>query len=297
MVDRFSPVAYSIMVETHWSTVHHLNATCTFRESLARAYIIGGRDLAQEIRNTCVFCRRFKARLLEVEMGKLHETRLTIAPPFAICQVDLLGPYLAQCEHNHRAKVKVWGVVFKDPASGAIYVHAMSSCDTNSFVQAYTRFAARFCHPQKLYPDAGSQLLRACKEMEISWVNVAHTLNADYGVGVAFEPCPVGGHNFHGMVERGIQEVKKLFNTVYANVKLDILGFETAFGWISNEMNNLPICLGTRYKGLDHLDLLTPNRLIHGRANSRALSGCCMLGRPSKMLEKMEDVFEAWWKA
>ena len=168
MVDRFSPIAYSIMVETHWKSVNHLNATCTFRESLSQVHIIGGRELAQEVRETCVFCKRYRARLQQVEMGKLHETRLTVAPPFTICQVDLMGPFIARCEHNHRSSVKVWGAVFKDPASGAIFVHAMSKCDTGSFLQAYTRFAARFCHPQRLYPDAGSQLLKACEEMQVS---------------------------------------------------------------------------------------------------------------------------------
>ena len=106
-----------------------------------------------------------------------------------------MGPYSAQCVHNHRATVKVWGAIFKDPACGAVFVHAMSRCDTSAFIQAYTRFAARFCHPQKLYPDEGSQLVHACREMELSWVDVAHTLNAEHSVGVEFHPCPVGSHN------------------------------------------------------------------------------------------------------
>ena len=93
------------------------------------------------------------------------------------------------------------------------------------------------------------------------------------------------------------REIKKLFDTVYSGIKLDILGYETAFCWISNELNNLPVCLGSRYKDLDHLDLITPNRLIHGRANKRALSGFCTIESPSRMLQRMEDVFEAWWKA
>lgn len=297
MVDRFSPVAYSIMMETHWKQVNHLNATTTYRESLATAFIIGGRGLAQEIREDCVYCRRYKARMVEVEMGKIHENRLAMAPPFTYCQVDLLGPLTAQCEHNHRSTVKVWGAVFKDPASGAVFVHAMSKCDTSAFIQAYTRFAARFCHPMKLYPDEGSQLLKACADMEISWVDVSHDLNAKHQVGVEFDPCPVGGHNFHGQVERSIREVKKLFYTVYNNIKLDVLGFETAFAWVSNELNNLPICLGSRYKDLDSLDLITPNRLIHGRSNRRAMSGPCTIEKPSKMLERMEDIFSAWWQA
>jgi len=290
-------VAYSIMLETHWSKVHHLNATTTYRESLEVAYIIRGRDLAQEIREGCNFCKRFKARMVEVEMGKVHSSRLAIAPPFTYTQVDLLGPYEARCEHNHRSVVKVWGAVFKDPASGAVFVHAMPKYDTSAFIQAYTRFAARFCHPMKLYPDEGSQLLKACQTMEIDWLDVSKTLNSKHGVGVEFEPCPVGGHNYNGQVERSIREVKKLFDTVYKGIKLDLMGFETAFAWISNELNNLPLCLGTKYRDLDSLDLLTPNRLIHGRANRRAMSGPCTVDKPSKMLEKMYDVFEAWWKA
>jgi len=297
IVDRHSPVAYSIMLDTHWKKVNHLSTATTYRESLSVAYIIKGRELAQEVRNSCHFCKRYKARMVEVEMAKTHESRLVIAPPFTYCQVDLLGPYEARCQHNHRSTVKVWGVVFKDPASGAVFVHAMPKCDTEAFVAAYTRFAARFCHPMKLYPDEGSQLLKACKEMEISWVDVSTTLNARHQVGVEFEPCPVGGHNYHGQVERSIREIKKLFDTVYKGMKLDIMGYETAFAWISNELNNLPLCLGSKFADLDNLDLLTPNRLIHGRSNKRAMSGPCTVDKPSKMLEKMCDIFEAWWKA
>jgi hypothetical protein len=120
---------------------------------------------------------------------------------------------------------------FKDTASGAIFVLAMDKCDTEAFILAYTRFAARFCHPVKLFPDEGGQLLKACAEMQISWVNVAETLNSRYQVGVEFDSCPVGGHNYHGQVERSIKEVKKLFHTVYKGVKLDILGYETAFAF------------------------------------------------------------------
>ena len=149
----------------------------------------------------------------------------------------------------------------------------------------------------KLFPDEGSQLLKACKEMEISWVDVSKDLNSRYQVGVEFEACPVGGHNYHGQVERSIKEVKKLFDTVYKGVKLDIMGYETCFAWISNELNNLPLCLGSKYRDLGNLDLLTPNRLIHGRANRRAMVGPCTVDNPTKTLEKMEDVFQAWWNA
>jgi hypothetical protein len=49
----------------------------------------------------------------------------------------------------------------------------------------------------KLFPDEGSQLLKTCKEMEISWVDASKDLNSRYQVGVKFTACPVGGHNTH----------------------------------------------------------------------------------------------------
>ncbi len=78
---------------------------------------------------------------------------------------------------------------------------------------------------------------------------------------------------------------------------MDIMGYETCFAWISNELNNLPLCLGSKYRDLGSLDLLTPNWLIHVRANRRAMVGPCTIEYPTCTLEKMEDIFQAWWNA
>jgi hypothetical protein len=147
----------------------------------------------------------------------------------------------------------------------------------------------------KLFPDEGSQLLKACKEMEISWVDISKDLNSRYQDGVEFEACPMGGHNYHGQVECSIREVKKLFNTIYYGVKMDIMGYETCFAWISNELNDLTLCLGSKYRDLGSLYLLTPNRLIHRRANRRAMVGPCTIENPTRTLKKMEDFFQTWW--
>jgi len=83
---------------------------------------------------------------------------------------------------------------------------------------------------------------------------------------------------------------------VYKGLKLDILSLETCFAWISSELNNLPICLGSRVDNLDHLDLITPNRLLLGRNNRRALGGFATVSSPSRLIEQMDRVYEVWWK-
>ena len=295
MLDRYSPISYSIMIHSHQELSHHRNSIATLRESRALAYIVRGRDLANEIRENCPYCQRFKARLIEVEMGKIHQSRLTISPAFYSCQVDLFGPYDATCEHNHRATVPVWGVIFKDPSSGAIAVYGMAKYSTGAFINCYIRHAARYGHPLKLFIDAGGQLVKACKDLEISWMDLTSTLNSQYGVGIEHVIVNTAEHSAHGVVERSVLEVKRLFNVTYRGVKLDLYGYDTAFSYLANELNSLPLCLGSRYENLENSDLITPSRLLLGRNNKRAPAGYPRISSKSRQVEQLDIVHKAWW--
>ena len=296
VVDRYSPIAFSIMLYCHEKVPTHWNTANTVRESRTIAFILRGRDLAKQIRDNCVTCRRYRARQVEVEMSGVHPNRLMIAPAFYYAQVDLFGPYQASCEHNHRSTVSVWGVVFKDPTTCAIAVHCMQGYSTQCFIQAYTRFAARYGHPSKLYIDEGSQLVKGCNDAKYSITDITRTLNSKWRVGIEYETAPVSGHNYNGVVERAIKEVKKIFRLTFAGLKLDIMSYETSFAHIANELNNMPICLGSRTDDLDNLDIITPSRLLLGRNNRRAMVGPVTLGKPGRLLEQLDKVAESWWR-
>lgn len=294
ITDRYSPVAYSVMVHSH--KINHMNAIATLRQSMDCTYTMRGRDLANEVRNACTQCRRFRKNLMKVEKGKVHRNRLTISPAFYNAQLDLVGPYKAYCEHNnHHSSVKVWGAVFKCPSTCAVAAFAMTTYSTPSVIQAYDRFAARYGHPCKLYIDHGSQLMEACRDMEMSMVDLTRTLDTLYRVGVDHSVCPVQAHWVHGQVERSIKDIRKLYKDVWKNVHVDVLVFETALAWISNEINNIPLCLGSKYRDLDHLDLISPNRLILGRINRRSLTGCTLMNAPSRLMKQMEEIYQSWW--
>jgi hypothetical protein len=85
---------------------------------------------------------------------------------------------------------------------------------------------------------------------------VKRTLNQEFCVGFEHDAAPVGGHNQHGAVERSIQEIKKLFDAVFSSTKykLDILSYESSFAFISNDLNNMPLCLGSNFKDLSELE-------------------------------------------
>jgi hypothetical protein len=172
----------------------------------------------------------------------------------------------------------------------------MTNYSTDSFISAYTRFASRYGHPTRLYIDRGTQLVKGCESMEFSITDAANILSKQYKVGIEYEACAVQGHQAQGMVERAIRTIKDLLYKVYNGIKMDSFAYETAFAWISAQLNNLPIGLGSRTDNLDHLDLITPARLILGRASNRALDGHVRISPPSRVIEQMDTVFRSWFE-
>ena len=296
VVDRFSPVAYSIMRYVHDRIAKHMNPVVMLRESRELCFVFRGRDLAIEIAKLCNHCKKKRAETLEAQMGAQHPSTLRVGAAFSTVQIDMAGPWLAECEHSCRSTVKVWALVFKDPTTAAVAAYAMAASSSAGFVQAYNRHAFRHGHPVKVYIDQGSQLLKACEQAELSWTEIAHLISAHYGVGFEYEVCPPHAHYMHGAVERSIKEMKRLLNNTFIGLKLHLLAFETALAFCCNQLNNLPICLGNQTDHLGHRDVLTPNRLILGRNNKRSPAALTHVPSNSRLAEQLEAIEKSWWK-
>ena len=296
VADRYSPVSYSIMRHIHDDIAYHMNVAVMLRESREVCFVFKGRDLAIEIATLCNRCKKTKAEKVENEMARQHQSTLRVGAAFSVVQIDMAGPWYAECEHSCRSSVKVWALVFKDPATCAVAAYAMPSSSSAGFVQAYNRHAFRHGHPTKVYVDQGSQLLKACEQAELSWLEISHLISAHYGVGFDYEVCPPHAHYFHGAVERSIKEIKRVFNHMFKGLKLHLLAFETAFAYCCNSLNNLPVSLGSRVDHLGHRDVLTPNRLIMGRNNKRSPDSITQVPSNSRLAEQLEQIERSWWK-
>jgi len=77
---------------------------------------------------------------------------------------------------------------------------------------------------------------------------------------------------------------------------MDILNYETAFAWVSSELNAMPICLGSDFKGFENLDLMTPEMLLKCKNSSRSPVGFAEMATPSRLLAQLEKAKKAWWK-
>ena len=297
LVDKSSPIAYSIIDEVHWydGTVRHSGVESTWRFVLKWVYVIEGRNIVKEIRNTCQRCRYLAKKALEMSMGPISKHNITIAPAFYVCQVDLAGPFTAYSNHHKRTEVKIWWVVFCCTTTSATKIKTMDSYDTTSFIYAFTRFSCDVGYPKRLLADQGGQLIKGCETMRLDFQNLQFRLHKESRV--EFDVCPVGGHNMHGKVERRIRHVKESLAKVSTNQRFTVLQWETVAGTIANSINNLPLALGNIKGDFEWMDLITPNRLLMGRNNDRCPIGpVSATDDPKRILLFNQKIYEAWFE-
>ena len=298
IIDSFSPLAYSIVDEIHWYQFDcaHGGVESVLRQVQCISYVIEGRKLVQVFKTACPRCRYLERNEIKVAMGPVHPSHLCIAPAFNNTQVDICGPFDSFSNANKRARIKIWNVVFCCSTTGATDCKVMEDYSTDSFILAFIRFSCRYGYPSKLYPDSGSQLIKGCNEMVLSFSDIRYKLSTEFGIN--YEACPVGAHYVHGKIERKIKEVKRSITKSVENRRLSLMQWETLGQQIANSINNLPIGLGNKVASLENVDLITPNRLLLGRNNNRAPTKPLILSTDAKkIIQTNEDIFTAWFQS
>ena len=121
LIDRHSPLAYSIALYVHWILAKHRGIETCNRISLGHVNILQGASLYKELGEECVRCRMKRKRYLEMPMGPVSDHQLNICPPFWTCQADLFGPvqvYVPGFTKNtrnrkvHKKILKKWLLLF-----------------------------------------------------------------------------------------------------------------------------------------------------------------------------------------
>ena len=296
VLDKHSPISYAIVNEAHWDNkvVKHSGVESTWRYVLKRAFIIEGRDIVKMVRRSCQLCRHIQKKKVQVEMGKMSNASLTIAPAFYNSQVDLAGPFLSYDSYNKRKTIKIWLVVFVCSTTSTTSIKTMDDYSSPAFFQAFTRFACDAGYPKSVFVDRGSQILKTYNNAKINFNDMKYKLH--YNVDVEFELCPVDGHNYNGKVERRIREIKQSLTKSYNDQKLSVLQWETVASEIANCINDLPISLGNYVSDFESMDLITPNRLKLGRNNERSPVGPYELSNdPSKIVKANSLIYQSWF--
>ena len=137
---------------------NHEEIAGTLLRMRKKAWVLKGRRLAQKMVDSCVTCRKAKAKKCQQIMSDLPAVRITPARSFEYTTVDLFGPYEVKDEVRKKVRLKVWGIVCCK-ASRALHTDVVSDQSSEGFLLAYKRPTALRGHPKKtqLIPLTGME--------------------------------------------------------------------------------------------------------------------------------------------
>ena len=305
VIDRFSPLAYSVAQHIHWTVAKHRGMESCLRMSLEHVHIMQGMSLFRELSDDCIRCKIKRGRFVQASLGPLSEKQLIVAPPFYAVQIDLCGPcrvfvpgYEKETRSTKAKESKVWIMVAVCLVTSNVNLQVCEMKDTGAMLEAIIRLSCECGYPKYICVDKEGSILAAMREIKVNLRDLQHSLYREHGV--LLEEAAVGGHDQHGKVERTIRSVQDSMEDMgLSKMRIHAMGLQTICKQVENAYNNLP--LGYRYErdqdNTSTLKMLVPNMLKTGRINSRALDGPVKLSNDNrKMLGEIQTKFESWYK-
>ena len=294
-----SDVFFSLAMYIHLHVVPHGGIESTLREISKIAWPINNpRKYLQRIRRDCTHCRRIRRITAELRMMPHNEARNTIAPPFYAVQMDTVFGFHALIHQRARKTVKVYALIICCLFTGATNILLIESLSTRNVLQALDRHAMRYGVPAIAHVDNGSQLI-ALKNVSFQ-VNEFGAIAYD-SLGIQIRVSNPKSHEERGRIESRVRLMRSMMSklAIGANYSFSFMEWETVFAKISNSLNNLPIARPDKSTASNPTwDMITPNRLILGRNNNRAMSGWFSLNSGvdyQSLVRKNKEILKFWY--
>ena len=305
LVERFSPLAYSIGHYVHENLARHSGYETCNRTSLGFCLILKGIGLYEELGNECTTCKKLRKRFIEVSMGPVSSHQFAVCPLFWVTQGDLFGPlthYVPGRERNTRRTPaldsKCYAFVMVCVVTKLVNIQIVETKDVGGISCALTRLGCEIGMPKLFLTDKDSGIMATLKGVKLELLDVKLRINKEHGV--RFETCPVAGHNAHGLVERKIKTAQELMDKCgIANARMHTTGLQTTAKLVENMMNNTPYgySYGRSQTNTKLMKLVSPNMMKIGRIHSRTINAPVKLpDGPATMMDKVEKAYNVFYK-
>ena len=305
VLDRYSPLAYSIAQHIHWKLAPHRGMETHHRVALEHVFIMQSMSLFRELSMECIRCNMRRKTAIEASMGGLSKYQLIIAPPFWAAQMDLFGPYRVfvpgfekNTRHRSVLEAKVWVMCVVCSTTRLVNLQVLEKSDAGGIICGVTRLACEVGLPKFLLCDQDKAIMSALENAEFSYRDLQ--LKLHHQKGIVFNYCAVGGHESHGLVERVIRSVQQgLDDCGLQTERLHATGVQSLCKLVENSYNSVPI--GYSYDrdedNTSILKMICPNMMRMGRTNKRTLDGPIRLARGAReLLTNIEELYDAWFK-
>ena len=160
----------TVMIEHHHKMNKHQGSLITHNSIIQNGFHIqNGRRLIRKLLNTCVTCRKLRAKTSTQMMADLPPERLSDLPPFTHVGIDVFGPFYifdGKSTRSTKATKKIWALIIVCLPSRAIHLEYLPGMDTSSFRNAFQRFQSVRGPCKTIRSDQGSNFMLAKKQME-----------------------------------------------------------------------------------------------------------------------------------
>ncbi len=251
-------------------SIEHSGRNMTHNELRANGYwVINGNSVIRCMISKCVRCRYLRGKAGEQQMADLPEDRMSDAPPFTYCGVDMFGPFIIK---ERRSQLKRYVILFTCLSSRAIHLETTNTMETDSFIQALRRFVARRGKVRTMRSDNGGNFLGADNELrralsELDNEKIKGFLQQHGADWIEWKRNPPAASHMGGVWERQIRSVRSILSSLMKTHghMLDDESLRTLLTEAEAIVNSRPLTVDGLSDPASN-NPLTPNHILTGKA-------------------------------
>ncbi|XP_068712874.1 uncharacterized protein [Montipora foliosa] len=155
-----------IVKHYHEQANHTAGTNFVLSQINEKYWIIAAREEIREWERECNMCKRMRGKTTTQIMAPIPEIRLRFTVrPFDQTAVDYAGPFTTvQGRGVHQQKR--WLCLFTCLSTRAVHLEVAFGLDTDSFLNAFTRFTSRRGLPKEMVSDCGTNFVGAVNELK-----------------------------------------------------------------------------------------------------------------------------------
>ena len=231
-------------------------------------------------------------------MAPLPKARLRFTfKPFAQTAVDFAGP-LYTVQGLRKPRQKRWLCLFTCLETRAVHLEIGWGLDTDTFLNAFTRFTSRRGVPKEVISDRGTNFVGAVGELKklVSQLDRQQLLNKTAELGLTWRLNPPGAPHFGGVHGVLVKAAKKAIYAVVGDRDATDEELITVSTGVESLLNSRPLT----YQSSDPRDdvPLTPNHFLHGQMGGQFApeSVDSTTFHPRQRWRKVKDIISRVWR-
>ena len=156
-----------LIVRYYHSLSNHVGGTnFVLAQINQRFWIVAAREEIREWENECCTCQKQRNKLATRIMAPLPEVCLRFTyRAFDQAAVDYAGPFTT-VQGRGKRRLKRWLCLFTCLTTRAVHLEVAWGLDTDSFLNAFTRFTSRRGVPKEIISDNGTNFVGAVNELK-----------------------------------------------------------------------------------------------------------------------------------